>query len=235
MKLTKEITMDLMRRQCPAPIDVALDDRFSRAVSMTLTAEGTPWEIPGDVSVLIRYRKPDGTGGVYDAMPDGSAAWSAEGNRLTFQLVPQVMTVPGIVGLTVTLLRQDVQLSTFLILLSVHGEMEGLQEESGDYHYVTSFLPVPETAAAGQYLRVAQVDDRGTVLQLEAVELKTEAVNYTAQELTPQQKAQARRNIGAMADTALPEVTAEDEGCFLRVSNGMWAAVSMDYAEEAMF
>lgn len=235
MKLTKEITMDLMLRTLPEPMDVARDDRFSRAVSVTLNAEGNPWEIPGDVSVLIRYRKPDGTGGVYDTMPDGSSAWSAEGNRLTFLLAPQVMTVPGAVGLTVTMLRQEVQLSTFLMVLNVHGGADGWQEESRDYHYVSAFLPMPETAAAGQYLRVGSVDDKGTVTALEAVELKQDAVSYNPQELSAEQKARARQNIGALAETALPNVTEEQEGCFLRVRNGLWAAVSVDYAEEEMF
>ena len=75
----------------------------------------------------------------------------------------------------------------------------------------------------------------GTVTALEAVELKQDAVSYNPQELSAEQKARARQNIGALAETALPDVTEEQEGCFLRVRNGLWDAVSVDYAEEAMF
>ena len=69
-----------------------------------------------------------------------------------------------------------------------------------------------------------------------------DVVKYAEQTLTDAQKAQARANIGAAAvgenggdDCDLPEVTESDNGAFLRVVNGVWAAVTLPSAEEATF
>lgn len=58
-----------------------------------------------------------------------------------------------------------------------------------------------------------------------------EAVRHTPQELSEEQQAQARENIG----TGLPTVTSDDNGKFLRVSDGAWAAVAINNAEEESF
>ena len=43
--------------------------------------------------------------------------------------------------------------------------------ESENYYYITGFLPAPAEAAAGDYIRVSAVDDRGKVLAVEAAGL----------------------------------------------------------------
>ena len=64
-------------------------------------------------------------------------------------------------------------------------------------------------------------------------------MKFTDQELTEEQKTQARKNIDAISfDDALkvlPSVTASDNGKFLRVVNGSWAAATIPNAEEANF
>ena len=66
-----------------------------------------------------------------------------------------------------------------------------------------------------------------------------ESVHHTQQDLSEDQQTQARQNIGAPAATAiteaLPAVTAEDNGKFLRVAGGAWAAVTINNAEEGSF
>lgn len=57
-------------------------------------------------------------------------------------------------------------------------------------------------------------------------------VRYDKQTLTEEQKAQARENIGV---TDIPEVTSSDDGKFLRVVGGVWAAVTVDSAEGVNF
>lgn len=58
-----------------------------------------------------------------------------------------------------------------------------------------------------------------------------ESVHHTPQELSEEQQEQARENIGA----GLPVVTADDNGKFLRVADGAWAAVTISNAEEVSF
>ena len=49
-----------------------------------------------------------------------------------------------------------------------------------------------------------------------------ESVLYAPQNLTDEQKAQARKNIGVGSDISLPDVSSEDEGKVLKVVDGEW-------------
>lgn len=65
---------------------------------------------------------------------------------------------------------------------------------------------------------------------------KKMSVLYTAQELTEKQQTQARTNIGAAASAdGCPKVTEADNGKFLRVVDGAWAAVTVPDAAEVSF
>ena len=82
-------------------------------------------------------------------------------------------------------------------------------------------------------------------LWIDGIPLKVvddESVHYTPQELSEAQQTQARQNIGAPAETDIPEiknelptVTANDNGKFLRVAGGSWVAATINNAEEASF
>lgn len=62
-------------------------------------------------------------------------------------------------------------------------------------------MGAPATAAAGQLVAVKEVDENGVPVEWETVSVQggtiTDAVLFTKQELTAEQKAQARENIGA--------------------------------------
>lgn len=69
-----------------------------------------------------------------------------------------------------------------------------------------SSLPIVNTAAVGQTIRVSAVDENGKPTEWEAVDM-----------------------------VSIPDVTAEDNGKFLRVVNGAWAASTVPNAEKASF
>ena len=124
MIITSKITMDFQRPGKPPVINAVQNDRYSRNLEITLFDDGVPWQIPEDADVLIRYCKPDATGGEYDLLPDGTGAWAAEGNALTVALAPQVLTVAGSVMLSVVLLSSERQISTFGIVIQVTAAVE---------------------------------------------------------------------------------------------------------------
>ena len=125
--------MDLNRCKATPVIHAVQDDRYSRNIELSLLADGMAWLIPERVAVRIRYSKPDGKGGDYDCLPDGSCAWSAEENRLTLALAPQVLTVSGAVRLAVTMMQDQIQISTFAIVLDVSQAVHTRVCESEDY------------------------------------------------------------------------------------------------------
>lgn len=170
MRIIKKVNMDLMQPENISVVQAVQNDRYSRGIELTLLCEGEAWMVPEEAAVVVRYSKPDGTKGNYDTLPNGEQAWTADGNVLSVFLAPQVLTVPGAVQLEVALIRKDVQITTFAVLLQVRPSAQnGLRSQ--DYQYATGFTPAPEKAAVGQFVRVASVDAQGRVLRVEAVDL----------------------------------------------------------------
>lgn len=186
MIITNKVNMDLMRQPWAAPINAVQDDRYCRNLEMTLTAGGEAWMIPEDAAVLVRYKKPDGTGGEYDTLPDGTQAWSVSENIVTIGLAPQVLTKPGPVNLSVTLLRENKQLSTFSVLVNVAPRPGADPMESGDYVNVAGFLPGPINGSVGQYLKILAVDDIGRVTRVEAVDIGKDALTEESDPTVPE-------------------------------------------------
>lgn len=166
MIITKKLTMDLAAPLGIATVDAVQDDRYSRNLEIDLRNCGEPWMIPTDACAMIRYAKPDGVGGLYDTLPDGSTAWSVTENCLTVALAPQVLTVPGHVFLSVTLSRGIHQLTTMTILIHVHPVVGAEFGESESYISVHNFLPAPADGTVGQFLRIAGVDEYGHISAL---------------------------------------------------------------------
>ena len=108
-------------------------DCNTRAVAVTLTAEGEPWVLPPLSAVLVGYQKPDATAGLYDLLPEGTPAWSQEDNVLTVLLAPQMLTVAGTVEVNLTLVAGEKILQTFCFSLQVAENLEAPDVESQNY------------------------------------------------------------------------------------------------------
>lgn len=231
MKMISKINMDLMIPGYPPVISGVQDDRYTRQLELSLTADGETWTIPSGVSVLVYFSRADGSGGKYDVLPDGSKAWKISGNVITVDLAPQVLSVPGPVNLWITLLKQEVQLSTFAVVLNVQPKAGENTVDPAGYVNVTGFLPGIAGAVPGQFLRIRQVDgETGYVTAVEAVDMEDFALLYEPQTLTEEQKQQARENMGAMSSDAaiLPAVTEKDDHKVLMVENGRWTAAMQE-------
>lgn len=200
MIITNKVNMDLRQPGFLPAIHAVQNDRYCRNLELTLLFGGEAWMIPEGVNVLVRYSKADGTGGEYDTLPDGSAAWTGEENVLTVALAPQVLTVPGPVHLAVSLVVGSCRVTTFSVLLNVHKEVCREIGESEAYVHVTGFLPQPDKGAVGQFFQVSAVDEKGRITEVKAVNASgaSGAVLYTEQTLTEGQKQQSRQNIGAV-------------------------------------
>ena len=90
MLITTKLALDFQKPTNPVTVNAVQGDQNTRCIQVSLLSGGEPWQIPEGVRVAMRFRKPDMTGGYYDAMPDGTDAWSADGNVVTMQLAPQI-------------------------------------------------------------------------------------------------------------------------------------------------
>ena len=170
MIVTTKLHMDLLESGTVQVIEAVQNDRYCRDLELVLTSGGVPWAVPEGARAVVSYRKSNGKGGDYDALPDGSVAWKAAENVLTVALAPGVLTTPGPVQLWVKLLEGNDQVSTFGVLVNVQEAAFGLIEDGEDYLSVRGFLPAPVRGAVGQIFRISAVNEKGQVTGITAVD-----------------------------------------------------------------
>ena len=133
MLLTKKVTVNLGYRDADTVLDGVQGDS-GRALQIGFMVGETAWPIPEDTQVLLQYACEDGTGGIYDTLPDGTPASEiGEDDSLTVMLISQLFAVAGTTRLQVTLLNGGVQISTFPVLIRISPSVTG---EPGDGMYV---------------------------------------------------------------------------------------------------
>ncbi len=133
MIITQTIHMDLAAMESAPRIHAVQGDTCSRCVCVRLSVAGKPWTPPDDLSVAVRYGKPDGTGGHYDTLPDGTSAWSVEGSSIRLMLAPQMLTDPGRVTAQVEMVSKDKLLATFSMDILVEKDPSAGLVHSQDY------------------------------------------------------------------------------------------------------
>lgn len=170
MIITNKLKLDLQNPGTTPNIHAVQNDSYSRNLEIALLSGNRPFSFPENLAVVIRYRKSDGKGGEYDTLPDGTTAWWICQNRLTIALAPQVLTTPGSVLLSVTLLANGTQLSIFPVRLSVDPIAAAKLAKSEDYFYINGLLPAPAGGKVGQYLQISSVNEAGRITAVEAVD-----------------------------------------------------------------
>ena len=134
MKVTNKITIHLDDPREIRPVDVMQCDAHTRELEIALFAGGKKWEIPDSVTPVISYRKPDGTKGLYDTLPNGNPACRIEANVVRAVLPPSALEAPGRVDLVLIFTdNDDNQLATFGVPVDVHRNPGVGAVASGDY------------------------------------------------------------------------------------------------------
>lgn len=196
MIITTKLSMDFCTQDERPWIQAVQDDRYSRNLELTLYDNGETWSPPDGMAVEVAYRKADGTSGWYDTMPDGTLAWSAEGNVVTVALAPQVLTAPGVVILGVVFRDGDEkQLATFPIWIRVEANPASGAAASEDYINIRQWMvdKVRETVDAliadGELVGPAGEKGESYVLTAEDTQQIAEQLmmTYYRQEILPLQ------------------------------------------------
>ena len=119
MIIKHQLSMDFQNRTSQPRLNMVQCDQNTRAIEISLTSAGKPWTPENITTVVLRYRKCDGTGGNYDTLPDGKLAWSAEANKITVLMAPQVLTVPGLVEAQAAIVCGEQCIATFSFQITV--------------------------------------------------------------------------------------------------------------------
>ena len=145
LSTTASINIDLQRPSIIV-IHAKQFDALSRFAEIHLFSSGEPWGIePSKYAYAVQYRKPDGTKGLYDKLPDGetdavSASLGSSGETvLIVRFAPQMFTVAGNVKCSVAIMQTGdgikLQTCSFDVLVAA-SEVSG--DESKDYYKMVS-------------------------------------------------------------------------------------------------
>lgn len=138
MQVTKNITLDLLETGSPVIIKAKQNDRNTRYIAAHLYVGRLDYPVPSGTEIAFRYKKPDGTAGFYDALPNNSPAITVSGNTVTVELVEQVLTVSGCVHCEINMYNATSEkLTTFTFEISVEESvLTDAEIISSDYYNV---------------------------------------------------------------------------------------------------
>ena len=151
IETTAALRVDMLDPGAPQIIHAVQDDSNSRKIAFSIYAGGAQWVVPDGTLVTVRYKKPDGTAGFYDTLPDGSTpAATIDGNVVTVALVPQALTVCGNVPIQIKLYDSaGTSIATFAVVMHVSVNVVSDAEiVSSDYYSILTKQIADALAAA---------------------------------------------------------------------------------------
>lgn len=136
MTVTSKLNADLVLRGVTSIVNAVQGDANTRAVAVTLTADGKAWNPPADGAVSVAFQNQStGHKGRYDKLPDGSNACSVSGNVVTAILAPAVLTAPGEVQAAIVFEDGDLnRLASFSFRIVVEANSAAAEPVTEDYY-----------------------------------------------------------------------------------------------------
>lgn len=202
LTVKQAVQLSMTLNGVPPTLHMVQGDTNSRAIFASLWAGAEPYNVPAGASVMLRFRKPDGTGGMYSETETQQSITWAE-NSVTIPVAAQVLTAEGAVLAQVDVYAGESdssaeRLASFAFVILVQPDVyPDAQIISSDYYNILAADIAGAKAAADQakdYAAAAKNSADSAATSVEG------AVKYnTPQTLTDAQKAQARTNINAPA------------------------------------
>ena len=202
MNIKHSIGLNLSADAIPGRLHMVQGDANSRTIVATLWDGAQLYSIPTEAAVMVRFRKPDGTGGLYDTTESGNKV-SYAGSIVTAPVATQMLAVAGDVFAEINIFGSGSgtaaeRLATFRFIVEVSPcVLPDAEIISSDYYNILASDIADAKAAADlakDYAAAAKQSADSAATSVEG------AVKYnTPQTLTDAQKQQARDNINAPA------------------------------------
>lgn len=209
MNVNQNVSLNLTADGIPPRLHMVQGDSNTRTIVASLWDDSQPYNVPASAAVMMRFRKPDGTGGLYD-VTEGGAKISVSGNVVTVPVATQLLTVAGVVFAQLDVYGTATgaaaeKLATFRLAVEVAPSVyPDAKIISSDYYNILT-AKVAEAVAAADRAEQAQSAAAASAAAAatsaaNAAASAAGAVKYnTPQSLTTAQQAQARDNINAPA------------------------------------
>lgn len=178
MKTVKKINLDLANHGIIPAVDAVQGDEMTRQIQMLLHSDGKAFNLTGNEMISVAFEKPDGKRGWYDTLPNGEPAVERDphkDNVILVSLAPAMLEIPGVVKTALIFKNRDNhQIASFPFVVNVEKNLIEHSEISNEYYKLRNFDEFYEKL------------------------LSSFVFTTVAQELTSEQKEQARKNIDAM-------------------------------------
>lgn len=199
MNIKHSIGLNLSADAISPRLYMVQGDANSRTIVATLWDGAQLYSIPAGAAIMVRFRKPDGTGGLYDATESGSKV-AYVGSIVTAPVATQMLAVAGDVFTEIDIFGSSSgaaaeRLATFRFVVEVapcvYPDAEIIS--SSYYNVLTGDIAAAKTAATN-----AQNSATAAAASAESASASVVgAVKYNVkQTLTAAQKEQAQENIG---------------------------------------
>lgn len=139
LAIKQPIQLNTTLNGVPPTLHMVQGDTNSRTISAALWAGAVPYNVPTGASVMLRFRKPDGTGGLYAESEAGDKiTWS--GSDVEIPVAAQVLAVAGVVLAQVDVFvgagsTAAMRLATFAFRIAVQPDVYAdAQIISSDYY-----------------------------------------------------------------------------------------------------
>lgn len=209
MNVNQNVSLNLTADGIPPRLHMVQGDSNTRTIVAALWDDSQPYNVPASAVVMMRFQKPDGTGGLYD-VTEGGAKISVSGNVVTIPVATQLLTVAGVVFAQVDVFGAATgvaaeKLATFRLAIEVAPSVyPDANIISSDYYNILTAKVAEAVAAAAQAEQsqgaAAASAAAAATSAANAAASAAGAVKYNApQTLTAEQQAQARNNINATA------------------------------------
>lgn len=217
MNINQELTLNLSADGIPPRLHMVQGDANTRTVVATLWDGAQPYTIPAASAVMIRFRKPDGTGGLYDTTESGAQV-TVSGNTVTAPVATQMLAVAGVVQAQVDIYgtatgKAAEKLATFRFAVevapSVYPDAEII---SSDYFNIIAAdigKAVEAAARAEAAQAAASAAQQGAeTARDDAVNAKTAAESAKTAAVAAQEKSEAAQTKAETAQTAAEQSAA---------------------------
>lgn len=212
MNVNQNVSLNLTADGIPPRLHMVQGDSNTRTIVASLWDDSQPYDVPASAAVMMRFRKPDGTGGLYD-VTEGGAKISVSGNVVTVPVATQLLTVAGVVFAqvdvydTTTIGKAAEKLATFRFAVevtpSVYPDAEII---SSDYYNIIA-ADIGKAVAAAARAEAAQASASAAqqgaeTARNDAVNAKTAAESAKTAAVAAQKKSESAQTKAEAAWTA---------------------------------
>lgn len=207
MNINQTVALNLSESIALPTLRMAQDDANTRTIKASLWDGAQPFSIPSECVCMVRFGKPDGTGGLYDTTEGGQKV-SYSGNVVTAPVAAQMLAVAGAVKAQIDIYgggekQQAEKLATFRFRVEVEpSAYADAKIISSDYYNVLSSQIAAAVEAGAKADQAVQAAQQATEAASSASQSQAAAASSAQNASQSAQTASSAATSAASAKTA---------------------------------